>query len=404
MTKKIYFSYFPVISVIILALALSVISYLQLGRISKETHFSDLSYSFVQGRLDIPEPIKSTSWQDTAKFDGRYYVFFGPIPALLLSPWAIFFSDSLNQQALALFAFIINFFLWFMISKRLGVDTKSSIWAVVGLLFGSVYLFLTLVGISAYLVQIISFTFLSAAIYCLYYQRSWVLIGSFVALAGATRAPLYLSAVFFALQIILHSHIPIKSLVRFLLPILLSLVLLGSYNYLRFGSAFNTGYAHSTTWPKEYKKLIDRHGMFSINHIPTNLYLFLLKGPEAIYSSEGPILKAPFLKADHMGMSIFFTSPFLVFALFAKLPRRQVYIFTSSILIGFLPALMYVGLGSWQYGYRYALDIYPFLFVLFLKYISENSLTYFLKFIIIASILFNWYLMGSIWGLYPIKL
>ena len=73
----------------------------------------------------------------------------------------------------------------------------------------------------------------------------------------------------------------------------------------------------------------------------------------------------PFFQPDGLGMSIFFTSPGLLYAVrapwrtsadvVAALARR------SLVLI---PTLLYYGGGWLQFGYRYALDSIPFVWAL----------------------------------------
>jgi len=89
--------------------------------------------------------------------------------------------------------------------------------------------------------------------------------------------------------------------------------------------------------------------------------------------------------------------------LLAKLKDR--YVFSSLITTFFLsiPVLTYYGIGVWQYGYRYALDFYPFLFLILLS-VFKDGLPLKAKVLIIYSILFNLLFMYSIWYKYPFGL
>jgi len=100
-------------------------------------------------------------------------------------------------------------------------------------------------------------------------------------------------------------------------------------------------------------------------------------------------------------MGIFFTSPFLLYVFLVDFKKYKI-AFSSliSCITGILPALFYGGVGVWQFGYRYALDIYPFLFLILSLYFKEK-MPILAKLLIFYSVVFNTFLMGSIWGAYP---
>lgn len=368
----------------------------------EHTHFTDLAFSFLYGKLSLQEPIRYSSWQDSAYFGGKYYVYFGPIPAILLLPAVAIWGQAVSQQILTIIAGIINFSLLFRLAKIFRLKAADALWSTIALIFGSVYLFLSIVNISAYLIQIIGFTFLTASILEFFTKRRWALVGVFLALAGMTRPSLYFALPFFLLEIIQSKATNKKSaLLLLILPIIISLITLGCYNQLRFGNPLDTGYAYNTTWPPGVREAVG-YGLFSLKHLPGNLYFLLLKAPEAVrISNTSYILRFPFLKANEWGMSIFFTSPFFLFLFLANLKQKFILSSIITSLIGILPSLLYAGVGVWQYGYRYALDIYPFLFILLLSVFSRKGVTRLAKVVIIFSIIFNFWLLGSIWGVYP---
>lgn len=368
----------------------------------QHSHFSDLAFSFLHRQLSLPQPILYTSWQDSANFGGKLYVYFGPVPALLLLPAVAAFGQSFNQQFLTLILGLVNFYLLFKLAQALGLKNTDACWLTLAVIFGSVYLFLTLVNISAYLVQITGFTFLTAALYEFHTKKRWLLIGVLLALAGLTRQSLYFGMAFFILELLLSKdRYKYSNLVLFLQPIIISIIGSGFYNIARFGNFFDNGYIYNTTWPPGVKEAA-RHGLFSLGHIPGNLYFLLLKGPEAVKISEvSYVLKYPFLKASEWGMGIVFTSPFFLY-LFRSNPRdHRVLVLLIGAIIGILPALTYAGIGVWQYGYRYALDIYPFLFIILASVFAKDKVTTLAKTVIIYSLVFNLFMLGSIWNIYP---
>ena len=367
----------------------------------KHTHFTDFAFSLLHGKISLPEPVRYSSWQDAAYFKEKYYLYFGPIPAILLLPAVAIWGQAVSQQILTFMAGIINFFLLFKLAKIFKFKNSDALWLTVALIFGSVYLFLSLVNISAYLIQIIGFTFLIISLVEFFTKKRWILIGVFLALAGMTRPSLYFALPFFLLEIIQSKTANKKSIfILLIFPIIISIGIFGFYNQLRFGNPLDTGYTYNTTWPPGVREAAS-YGLFSLRHLPGNFYFFFFKGPEAIrISKTSYLLRFPFLKANEWGMGLFFTSPFFLFIFLSNLKKKFV---TSSIIasiIGIFPSFLYAGIGLWQYGYRYALDIYPFLFILLLSVFSQKGINRLVKATITFSIIFNLWLLGSIWGVY----
>jgi hypothetical protein len=72
----------------------------------------------------------------------------------------------------------------------------------------------------------------------------------------------------------------------------------------------------------------------------------------------------PFLFPDGLGMSIFLTSPGLLYAIRAPWRSSRTWWLAGSALFVLIPTLLYYGGGWLQYGYRYALDSIPFVWAL----------------------------------------
>lgn len=234
-----------------------------------------LANSFLQGRLDLPIPLPNTATGDVAFFKDKYYVYFGPLPAILLLPVVAIFKEPPSQHILGLIFIFLDLFLLYKIAKKLGLERQNSFWLSLFLVFGTIFSFLGLINITAYQVQIIAVSFLIMALYEFFNQRRWLLIGTFLALAGATRSTLYLATLFFIIEL-LHSNFAQKKLSNSLLlmtPILISILFLGVYNFLRFDNFFETGYSYATTLGIDLRDAAAK-GFFSFQHIPGNLYFF----------------------------------------------------------------------------------------------------------------------------------
>jgi hypothetical protein len=171
------------------------------------------------------------------------------------------------------------------------------------------------------------------------------------------------------------------------------------YNYFRFGSFSETGYSYQIMdGPlKEWRAL----GLMSIRHIPKNIYYSLMRVPY-ITMRNGMFVR-PYLQADYLGMSLFLTAPYLFWLVKARLRDTCVQYTLIAAAMTFLFILMLFSTGGTHYGYRFALDFFPCIFVVFIYSIHKGwiQLTFFLKSVIIVSAAFNLWLASFIF--YNIK-
>jgi hypothetical protein len=141
-------------------------------------------------------------------------------------------------------------------------------------------------------------------------------------------------------------------LLRFLsLPVTLGL-LTAAYNFARFHSIFDFGYIHI---PEVAQEPWYKHGLFSINAIPWNIYTMLFQGFESIDYF-------PYIRPNGFGCSIFLASPFLCL-LFRQGGRYKV---VAWLAISALTLVLWLhgNPGSWQFSYRYAMILLPWMFLL----------------------------------------
>ena len=135
------------------------------------------------------------------------------------------------------------------------------------------------------------------------------------------------------------------------LPVTLAL-LTGAYNLLRFHSISDFGYFHI---PDVRDEPWYAHGLFSLQSIPWNVNKMLFEG-----FRDDP--NFPFISFPPFGCSIFLTSP-LLFLLFRAGGRYQA---ISWIAIGIITFVLWChgNPGGWQFSYRYAMILLPWMFLL----------------------------------------
>lgn len=401
--KKYFAKYCILLILICLCLFFSWKIYSTAKISSSDQHFVILAKSFLQKRLDLISGTSKFPYGDIALFKGKYYLYFGPLPSLLLLLPVFIWGVNFSQHILTILTAIFSFYLMFRIAKQFNYSQTDSLWVAIFWVWGTIYSFLVLVNISAFQIQAISSLFILLAIKEFYTKRRYLLIGFYVSLAMATRQTTALSIIFFTLHI-LHERSFFKNKVvgfcRLVLPLFITLVFLCFYNYRRFGTLWESGYSYNITLPYSANySAAKRYGLFSLHHIPQNIYYFLFKGPELIKDSVNQV-KFPYLTVDGWGLSIIFTSPlFLVPFLSGK--TKNILKELVAVFFLALPNFTYYGIGYAQFGYRYALDFYPFLLLILLKAL-EGKLATRHKILIVYSVLFNFLFMLSIWGKYPI--
>ncbi|HEY6153188.1 MAG TPA: hypothetical protein VIW07_05570 [Candidatus Udaeobacter sp.] len=135
------------------------------------------------------------------------------------------------------------------------------------------------------------------------------------------------------------------------LPITLAL-LTAAYNFARFHSILDFGYFHI---PEVRDEPWYEHGLFSLHSIPWNVHKMLLEG----FQDEPNF---PFLSFPPFGCSILLSSPFL-FLLFRNGGKYTV---MCWIAIALLTLILWChgNPGGWQFSYRYAMILLPWMFLL----------------------------------------
>ena len=130
------------------------------------------------------------------------------------------------------------------------------------------------------------------------------------------------------------------------------------YNGVRFGSPLEFGYR----WMNSPGPLLERQttwGQFSLHFLPENAYTLLIRPPLVSFD---PLCIMP----DPWGMGLLFTCPALLLALPTLISwhrtERAPWLVLGlwlAILLVQLPSLLYFNTGSYQFGYRFALDWLP---------------------------------------------
>lgn len=349
-----------------LGVALTIIAALVywLSNRSFDAGRGDLFYladAFLQGRtwLDV-----RPGFQDVIPVDGRIYVPFGPFPGMALMPVVAVVGPAIADQwesgiNAALAAATVGLAWWF--TGRAGVRSLLDRTALAVLLgFSTQIWWITTRGGVWHTGQLIATILTLGCLIELWgAKRAW-LIGLLAGFAFLTRAPIAFAIPFYALllagdRIWQPRHWPWRAWLELTVGVLPSIAFFFWYNLTRFGSPFESGYALAIlpAWLEAQRQL----GLFSTRHIAMNIEYLFLHLPRQI-------AEFPYFRPDGLGMSIFITSPGLLYAVRAPWRESRSWWLGGAALLVLIPTLLYYGGGWLQYGYRYAMDSIPFVWAL----------------------------------------
>jgi hypothetical protein len=361
---------------------------------SRSQHFLYLAKSFLEGHTYFT--VFPGRWDDTAYYLGRHYWPLGPFPAVVLMPFVWLFGWTMRQAYLLFFFNLLNLFLLYGIARKITGKVESAWWLSFAYVFSTAYIYVAIVPLSWYFAHVIATCCLLLALREYLCGGRWWLIGLYLALGVMTRITLLIAGMFFGLIALLSNekkNFKAPPLFQLVLPIAAALLGLFLYNFVRFGNIVEFGYRLQLLTGEQAANRT--YGLWSLVHFPTNLYYFLFKGPEGIFVPGTKILTFPYLRPNSWGMSILFTSPIFLWIYKAPWENTVVRLSALTSLLFFFVLMGYYGIGVDQYGYRYALDFYPFLFIM-LAYASKSGVSPLMKVMTVASFLFNWFLIPSV--------
>ena len=359
-------------------------------------HYYDYTFrvaeNLLYGRIGFTE--KPPSWlNEFVPFENYYYSVFPLGSVLTMLPFAFLkllgivkempaaFISALTTSGICLFLFLISAQYKHTWRKRILLST--------GILFGT-WMWTNLAMAGAWHLAL-GFAMLGelGAIYFTIFNRKPLLAGLFFALAFGNRTEILLTAPVFMFLLlrkdfqsedaeskaekaktkdrrpktefhISYFKFQIPNLAKFCaVPFILGVLTL-IYNYVRFHSFTDFGYARI---PGVLDEPWYRYGIFSVSYIPLNVQ-------EMLYTPWKRIADYPYLVPTGFGGSIWWSSPFILFALrFGARNKVLKYSSWAAIIILTFVLWTHGNPGGWQFGYRYAMILLPWLFVILL----ENS-------------------------------
>jgi hypothetical protein len=377
----------------IILLSLSFYTYLStsilLGQLytPKIAYFPSLADAFLSGRLYLENPAFT---KDLSPFNGNYYVSFPPLAALLMMPVVSWWGDVAVNTAFwntVVGAFSVTFiYLAIEQVRELGwsqLEQKHAFLLSIFLGFGTVQYFMSISGPIYYISQILSATLLACSLWVALLHKNFdklsknlwhALITGFVfsliLLARPNIGFAVLGIIAIQYQKLIDTEkftwVKLFSWISvFAIPLAISVLGLGWYNFARFDSPFDFGYRYMLVVSAELLYNLEHYGQFHPRFVLRNIYDNLLRWP--VWNEE-----CQRLTPSPQGMSIFLVSPFFIFLWNALKKRAWIIGLWLSVGAIFTTHLLYFNSGALQFGYRFSLDFAPVLILLLLSAFRKN--------------------------------
>jgi hypothetical protein len=366
-------------------------------------HYALLAQAWLQGHLDLGHgPPAYTGNNDFALYQGKWFIVFPPLPAVLLVPWVWLArsAEAVADGQLFLWLGGVGPALLFLALEKLGQmglgrSTQRNV--VLTLLFalGSVYFFTAEQGTVWFAAHVVAVALGAAYLLFSLDAAHPLLAGLMLGLGVAARGPLLLGVPLFLFEAVRVALGPpvedeaapppsgesvaswwarrrssalaglrrldqgrlLRSVGWFVLPFAGIVALLLWYNHARFGHPLEFGYRYLTV---AWQPRMEKWGLTDYHYLARNLGVTLTSLPYLNPSATGA---APFQINGH-GLALWVTTPLYLWLVWpARKSALHLPLWLTVVAVA-LPSLLYQNTGWFQFGYRFSNDYAVFLFAL----------------------------------------
>ena len=346
-------------------------------------YFSPLAKSFLSGRLDIPNPVVGS---DLSYFKGKWYPYWGPLPALLLIPGQLILGRYFPPAYLSFLMAGLSIGVVYLIVRRLKDlyihDNLTNADVALFLLFfafGTSHLYIATRSGSWFVAQTVTLFSSALAVYILLKKKlelkDYFLASFLIALSLIGRYNIILYLIFLSLRLfddLIFQHESRKIFFRkvfvSVIPVAFFFIVFALYNFARFGNPLDFGFTYTNFEYFDFAKIAPA-GFYSLYYVPRNLFYMFLEIPKLTWLRTGQII----FDFNHFGMSIFFVSPVFLAALLTIGPglfdtrnftsRLMIYLWIQ-VVVQIMMLAPFFTLGFMQVGIRYATDFGLLLLIL----------------------------------------
>lgn len=371
---------------------------------SPDNHYAHLAHSWLQGQLHLPyDPPGTNDWAcyDTETRDlcpngvyrfgdsdrYRWYVSFPPFPGVVMLPAVAIFGVDLPDRFFFALLAGLGPMLLFLVLRRLRETGRSTrtlrdeLLLTVLFAFGTVFFFVAVQGTVWFSAHVVAVACLGFYLLFGLDARRPILAGLALGCCFLTRPTTAMLALFFAVEALRSSRkasspedepdaywmrrlriflrgvdwkLAIRKSALFAAPILVVGAFAMWHNAARFDDPFEWGHSYLQI---RWRPRIETWGLFNYHYAAKNL---------AVFAGSLPWLSAepPHVQISGHGLALWFTTPALFFVL---APRRTSGLHVA-LWLAIVPVMLlnlgYQNSGWVQFGYRFALDYLPLVFVL----------------------------------------
>ena len=319
-------------------------------------YYGRLAWAIAQGQWWLTE---APPWLNELVACGtdRWCVVYPPLPAVLAVPFTLLLPTDLSQVLVSRLAGGVSAGILFLALRAFGAPRLVAITGALLSTFGTTLFFSSVDGRAWYAAHAVAMPFLSAALLFAARGERALLVGACVGLAALARLPVAAAAPALAL---LLAHRAGISYPRALAGVVIggipfAIVYVG-YEVLRWGSLSDSGYMQLTQGDVFFTR-----GLFSPFYLPRHFYAIFLEPPDLV---EGTPF---FLRPRGIGTALFLVTPAFLW-LFAGLRGLRRDVATAAVaaaaLLALIPDIFHGTVGFQQFGYRFSLDVQPFLVAL----------------------------------------
>jgi len=360
-------------------------------------YFNRLAEAFLKGRYWLDD---APTWLNELipAGDGRWYIAYPPMPAVLALPFVALFGREFPAQVYSSLYGGLSVGLVYLVLGQLGLGlrTRDRLALTAVFAFGTCYWFVAIGGSAWYFAHVAAVLLFTLSLWCALTKRPAWLAGLLLGLAALCRLPVGLGLPFVlaaqfgfpgisAIRAMDRGRL-VRGIVVFGLGLAVPVAIYVVFNLVRWGTLTDQSY---TMIPGVLEDPIyEKHGILSPWYIPRNLFAILFR-------SWNYVDDPPYLQPSWWGLGIFLTTPLYLWLLKARLRSPIVAWALLATLLVSIPILTHGNVGITQFGYRFSLDFQVLLFCI-LATVVARGWTNLMKVAAVASIAFCAYAVWAI--------
>jgi hypothetical protein len=327
---------------------------------------------------------------DSLAYNGRNWIIEGPVPGLLMVPFAALWHEGANQTTEALVLCLIALVAAYRLLRlRIGLSERKTLLLLAFMFAGTDLWWCSMLGDVWFIshTAAVAFTFL-ALDEVFGKKRGW-LVAMWAVLAFGSRFSMVLAVPLYG-ALLWNGADPQQRrarLIDFGGVVALGVSLWIARDVMQYGTWRDIGY---TLFYRQDPWGQPEGSPFRLAYLPYELWSYFLQAP--VLAEYRQLALWPIFKIDTRGIALTWTSPALVLA-FAALRSRVTWMLWATIVLVAAPSFLYYLNGWVQFGMRHALDFEPFMLVLMAFALRDRP-----RVPVWAIALIVWSCLMGVWG------